>query len=167
MMNAKFTDNASTKIIAFDFDNTLTVGDYFPKIGHPRAYAKQVVNLLYDLGATVLIWTCRDRSKDTPIENNDVGVMQDWLCQHGFKYHDINTCIKYAPFRYEARKIYAHMYVDDKGFGWEDRDDILLDVLVSFLHKCMGYDKYMLAELKCKIIRHEEVDARWVRENCM
>ena len=126
----QFKDNATTKIIAFDFDNTLTDSDIFPHIGKPRKYAKEVVNCLYDLGVTVLIWTCRDKE--------DIFGMQDWLDENGFKYHDINTCIAYAPFHYEARKIYAHMYVDDKGFGWEDRDNIMLDVFMEFAMKHLG-----------------------------
>jgi len=166
-MNKTFTDNALTPIIAFDFDNTLTIGDYFPKIGHPRTYAKKVVNLLHDLGVTVLIWTCRDSSDDVDQYHDDISPAIEWLGKHGFRFHDVNTCIKYAPFHYEARKIYAHMYVDDRAFGWQNRDDILLDVLVEFLYKHMGMDKYKLSELKCKLIRQEEVTAEWVRTNCI
>lgn len=136
-----FKDNATSKIIAFDFDNTLCVGDHFPSIGEPRKYAKQVVNKLHELGVKIIIWTCRDKDIDTIgiVHHNDIKPMEEWLTANEIHYDSVNSVIEFAPFHYEARKIYAHMYVDDKGFGWDDTDEnILLDVFMVFVTKHLG-----------------------------
>jgi hypothetical protein len=167
-MAFKFKDNAPKKIIAIDFDGCLTQDNIFPRCGQPRRYAKEVTNLLHNLDAIVVIWTCRDCGfDDNGISHDDRIPAVDWMEENGIYYDAINTSIKYASWSYEARKIYANMYVDDVGFGWADKDDILLDVLVEFLYKHMGYDRYKLSELKCKLIRGEEVTAEWIRANCI
>lgn len=168
-MNKTFKDNAPAKIVAWDFDNTLTMGDHFPKIGQPRPYGRQVMNLLHDLGVINLIWTCRDRSNNLDDEqHNDIAPAVKWLNDNGYKYHDVNTCIAYAPFHYEARKIYAHMYVDDRAYGWDNNnDEIMLDVMVSFLIKHMDMFPSDAYGIKFKMLNGEEVTAEWVKENCI
>lgn len=133
-------DNTSRPIIAFDFDGTISLGhheDGYPEPGEIRKYAKRVINLLHDCGAVVVIWTCRDSYDDY----DDIQPMRDWLHEHGVKGSAINSSYEYAPFPYESRKIYAHMYVDDRAFGWYDDEDIMLEVLRSFLVHTVGVPK--------------------------
>jgi hypothetical protein len=133
-----FKDNATSKIIAFDFDNTLCVGDHFPNIGEPRKYARQVVNKLHELGVKIVIWTCRDIDRVMDMAD-DIKPMEEWLKSNGIHYDSVNSAIEFAPFHYEARKIYAHMYVDDRAFGWNSEDEnILLDVFMEFAVKHLG-----------------------------
>lgn len=156
-----FSDNADKHIIAFDFDGTLTMVNEFPKCGEPRPFAKEVVNFLYDMGVIVLIWTCRDKGNGY----DDITPMIEWLDEHEFRYCDINTCIEYAPFYYEARKIYAHMYVDDRAYGWKDSYTIIIDVLDKFMESVMEIDKKYRHIIINKIYNGEELDIDGLKEH--
>jgi hypothetical protein len=142
-----FTDNSIAPIIAIDFDGTICIGDGYPDPhnGSVRNYAKEVINLLYDVGVKIVIWTNR---KNVPCTNiKDKLLMKQWLDEMGIKYHKVNESTEFAPFKYYGRKLYAHMFVDDRGFGFNcDDDQIMLKVLYEFLIEIVGCDKLVVRE---------------------
>lgn len=153
IMAFKFKDNATHKIMALDYDGCMTKHNEFPKCGEPREYVGEVVKILRGLGTKIVIWTCRDRLPNPidPLYNdkfNDQEPMIKWLKDNDIEVDGINCSFQYAPWDYEARKIYAHMYVDDMGFGWEDTDEILLDVMVQFMIKHLGIPFTMAYRIK-------------------
>jgi hydroxymethylpyrimidine pyrophosphatase-like HAD family hydrolase len=169
-MVTEFKDNANRPIIAFDFDGTLTTSNTFPEIGQIRNFASEVTQFLHNIGVVIIIWTCRDRSDPDPIRNknrtkhDDIEPIIHWMDRNHIWHDAINNVIQYAPFHYEARKIYAHMYVDDKGFGWYDHEDVLLEVLRSFLVKVLGVKEITADIIVTDIEDGEEVDKDATRE---
>lgn len=128
-VSGEFHDNANKFIIALDFDGTLTMKNVYPDIAKPRRFAREMTYLLHKLGVVVIVWTCRD--------HEDIKLVYNWLNTHNIYYHDVNSVIEHAPFHYESRKIYAHMYVDDMGYGWNDHEYVLVDVAINFMTKIM------------------------------
>lgn len=127
MQIGQFTDNARSPIIAFDFDGTITQENTYPHCGQLRKYVKEVFDMLYKHGVKIVVWTCR--------ETNDKNMIQ-FLCNNDIVYHAINSSIEFAPFDYESRKIYAHMYVDDRAFGFDENDEeIMIKIYVDFMSK--------------------------------
>lgn len=97
-------------IIAVDFDGTLHTGNW-PGIGAPAPYAKEVMQGLKDEGHYLIIWTCRERERQTEMVN--------WLLENGIPFDRIN---EHKPgsvelYGYASRKVYAHLYIDDKQVG--------------------------------------------------
>ncbi len=97
-------------IIAIDFDGTLHTGKY-PNIGTPQPYSVQVMNELHADGHYLIIWTCRENQQQTDMIN--------WLLEHKIPFHRIND---HAPemaklYKNNSRKVYAHLYIDDKQVG--------------------------------------------------
>lgn len=134
-----FIDNSIAPIIAIDFDGTICIGDGGypdPHGGMLRPYAKEVINFLYDIGVKVVIWTNRKNIKGTDIK--DKLLMKQWLDEMGIKYHTVNDSTKFAPYKYYGRKLYAHMFVDDRGFGWHETNVIMLSMLYDFLSHIVG-----------------------------
>ena len=156
-----FDDISRTHIIAFDFDGTLTMTNTFPDIGEPRPFAKQVVNLLHDIGVTVLIWTCRDADDI----HDDITPMIKWLKEHDFRYSGINSVIEHSYFPYEARKIYAHMYVDDRAYGWNESHTVMIDVLDEFMKSVMEIDGEYRRAIINRIYNGEELNIDELKEH--
>lgn len=138
-----FIDNSIAPIIAIDFDGTISIGNNAypdPHNGTIRPYAKEVMNFLYDVGVKVVIWTNRKNVKGTDIK--DKLLMKEWLNEMGIHYHTVNDSTQFAPFKYYGRKLYAHMFVDDRGYGFDVNDKyIMLNVLRTFLMDIVGCDK--------------------------
>ena len=136
-MRMTFNDNAEFPIIAIDFDGTINIENTYPDIGQFRKYAKEVINFMYDIGIKVVIWTSRDMGIDHDGHSvyDDITPMILCLNANGIKYSAINRSIQFSPFHYQGRKIYAHMYVDDRAYGFDSEDeDIMLKVMKFFLH---------------------------------
>ena len=134
-----FIDNSIAPIIAIDFDNTIFIGDSYPDPhgGRLRPYIKEVINFMYDVGIKVVIWTNRKNVKGTDIK--DKLLMKQWLDELGIKYHTVNDSTEFAPFKYYGRKLYAHMFVDDRAYGFNYSDQyIMLKVLYEFLTNIVG-----------------------------
>jgi hypothetical protein len=98
----------------------------------------------------VVVWTCRDK--------HHIPELERFLHDNEIKYTSINSSIKYAPFDYEARKIYAHMYVDDRGFGWKEYEYIMIDVMVEFMTKVMDIPNIMVDKISRSIIKMEDIN---------
>lgn len=139
----KFTDSAEMPIIAIDFDGTINIGgeSNYPMCGRVRPYAKKVMNFMHKLGIKIVIWTSRDVAYNQEERRmyDHLTPMLNFLKDNDVHYDAINKSIQFAPYAYNGRKVYAHMYVDDRAFGWEGsddgNDDIFLKVLDSFLRK--------------------------------
>lgn len=143
----KFTDNANKPILALDFDGTVTVENHFPHFAPLRKYIREVTHALAHYGTIIIIWTCRDKGNG----HDHITPMEQFLNDNNITYHGVNSCIEYAPFMYEARKVYAHMYVDDRGFGWYESDDILLNVMAEFMYKYLGMESHAINEIRLAI----------------
>lgn len=104
-------------IIAVDFDGTLHTGKW-PGIGSPAPYAVEIMNDLKKAGHYLIIWTCREGKQQTEMVN--------WLLENGIPFDRINDHHPDSIKTYggDARKVYAHLYVDDKQVGglpmWRD-----------------------------------------------
>jgi predicted mannosyl-3-phosphoglycerate phosphatase (HAD superfamily) len=100
-------------IIAIDFDGTIVEHKY-PEIGELLPNAKEVINELYDLGYTIIIWTCRSNQNSS---SDDLEKMVLFLKENGIKFNYVN---KNEPFIWGCKpKIYADIYIDDRGVFWE------------------------------------------------
>lgn len=160
MKPSHFKDNARAPIIAMDFDETISIGNSYPNCGTPRKYAKEVMNFLVDIGCHVVIWTSRDIAinQETRQVYDDLSVMIDWLNEHNIKYSAINKSIQFAPFHYNGRKIYAHLYVDDRSLGWDHDDEfIMFRVLSSILNMVGIKDNEIINTTIFEIISRREI----------
>jgi len=99
------------KIIAVDFDGTITRSDTFPNIGEPRW---EVINFIKNrkaLGDIIILYTCREG----PELVEAVRTAQSW----GIEFDYVNeSCPERAKqFGYSSRKIGADLYIDDKSLN--------------------------------------------------
>lgn len=97
-------------IIAVDFDGTLCSGPY-PAIGDPVPDAVKIMQMLHDDGHTLIIWTCRCG-----------GLLIDainWMLQNKIPFDRVNDHdpLNLEKYKSHARKVYAHVYIDDKNVG--------------------------------------------------
>ena len=97
-------------IIAVDFDGTLCMGTY-PEIGSPKPYAVEVMNKLKADGHYLILWTCRRGERLEEAIN--------CMLEQGIPFDRINAHdpVNLALYGDDARKVYAHCYIDDKQVG--------------------------------------------------
>ena len=104
-------------IIAVDFDGTIHDGQW-PRIGEAMPGAREAINALRAEGHYIIIWTCREGRQQTEMVN--------WLLEKDIGFDRINDHRpdEVAAYDSNARKVYAHCYVDDKNVGgmlpWKD-----------------------------------------------
>ncbi len=109
-------------IIAIDFDGTISRGK-FPAIDGIQPYAKETINNLFDRGHYIIINTCRSGDQLLNAIN--------WMLDQGIKFHRINDNdpVNTTKYSSNSRKIYAHVYIDDKQVGglpqWTDIFDYI------------------------------------------
>jgi hypothetical protein len=109
-------------IIAVDFDKTLHTGEW-PLIGAPVPYAVDVMNRLKSDGHYLIIWTCREAELLTKAVN--------WMKEKGIPFDRVNDnvpgCV--GQYGYNARKVFADVYIDDQQLGglptWNEIYDII------------------------------------------
>jgi hypothetical protein len=97
-------------IIAVDFDGTLHTGRW-PEIGSPAPYVQEVLQQLRYEGHYLIIWTCR--AGDELVE------AINWLLENNIPFDRVNDNPPGQTTGYgnNSRKVYAHLYVDDKQVG--------------------------------------------------
>ena len=95
-------------IIAVDFDGTLHTGEY-PEIGAPAPYAIETMRRLKADGHTIITWTCREGQLQTNMIN--------WLLKKGIPFDQINENVGWEQYGYNARKVNADVYIDDRNVG--------------------------------------------------
>lgn len=95
------------KIIAVDFDGTLCE-DKWPEIGKPNLPLILYLRRQQRKGAKIILWTCR--------EGIEAANAILWCLNHGL---NPDACNENLPevieeFGGDCRKIFAHVYIDDK-----------------------------------------------------
>lgn len=97
-------------IIAVDFDGTLHLGK-FPAIGIPAPDAIKVMKQLKADGHYLIINTARG--------GDDLLNAINWLLDKGVPFDRVNDNypVNVGKYGNNSRKIYAHLYVDDRQVG--------------------------------------------------
>lgn len=116
-------------IIAVDFDGTLHLGK-FPDIGIPVPNAKRVMGQLKKDGHYLIINTSRS--------GDDLLNAINWLLENGIPFDRVNDNCPANVKKYgsNSRKIYAHLYVDDRQVGglppWDNIYEEIRSLEVKF-----------------------------------
>jgi len=96
-------------IIAVDFDGTL-VDHRYPEIGAVKEGAKEAMKAFKKAGHKIVVWTCRAGQEEQNV--------RQFLLQNDVPFDSVNTPAPGADLG--TRKIYADVYIDDKGIRFED-----------------------------------------------
>ena len=92
------------KVIAIDFDGTITEDSPYPIMGMIREDAKIYIQKLYEKGYTLILWTCRSgcylQEAESVLKLADI-----------YKYFDY---IDSTKIPYPSRKIVADFYIDNR-----------------------------------------------------
>lgn len=107
-------------IIAVDFDGTL-VDHKFPDIGALKPGAKEALAAFKKAGHKIAIWTCRSGEQERAV--------RVFLNENDIPFDTVNSPAPGADLG--TRKIYADVYIDDKGFRFEDNWDELRRLLTG------------------------------------
>lgn len=101
-------------VIAVDFDGTV-VDHEFPRIGALKPGAREALMAFRKAGHKIIIWTCRHGQHEKDVRT--------FLNDHDIPFDTINNPIMGADLG--TRKVYADLYIDDKGIRFEDNWDEL------------------------------------------
>ncbi len=95
------------KIIAVDFDGTLSIGKW-PDIGEPNVRLIEDLKLRRQRGDKLILWTCRT--------NELLTAAVEWCRAFGLEFDAVNENLPeiVEAFGGDSRKIYADEYIDDK-----------------------------------------------------
>lgn len=116
-------------ILAIDFDGTICHGTY-PAIEGMQPHAAEAIANFYTSGHYIIIWTCRTGEPLLAAIN--------WLLENNIPFHRVNAGNpdNIAKYGNEGKKIYAHVYIDDKnlgGFpGWKEAESLIKEMNVTF-----------------------------------
>lgn len=105
-------------IIATDFDGILCE-NAFPEIGKPNYRIISLVRQLIDLGAEVILWTCRCEG--------ELKAAVDWCSDYGLHFCAVNDDAPSNKTQYKGvykdppRKVYADIYIDDHDLEFAGR----------------------------------------------
>jgi histidinol phosphatase-like enzyme len=115
-------------IIAIDFDGTI-VADQYPEIGQLKPNAKEVIQQLKEDGHYIIIWTCRTGTRMYQV--------RDFLNEQEIPFDQINKSNPDNVEKYgiDTRKVYADVYIDDKGLHELPEDWIDIYVMIESKHK--------------------------------
>lgn len=122
-------------IIAVDFDGTLHMGA-FPDIGTITPDARAMMQKLKEDGHYIIINTCRCGNEELAAIN--------WLLEQNIPFDRVNdnNPSNTAKYGSNSRKVYAHVYVDDKQVGglppWKDIYKYIQDVEAAYLKQTAG-----------------------------
>lgn len=109
------------KIIAIDFDGTLTSTNKFPNIGPIREGASYYTNLWHEHGFFIIIWTCRYLPEH-------VDDMVTFLRENNVYFDTVNSNYPDLDFQ-PYPKIFANYYLDDRSIpkfhGFAEADKII------------------------------------------
>lgn len=102
------------KIIAVDFDGTLTCNGRWPSIGEPNIALITALRNRKQKGDKLILWTCRE------------GTLLDkailWCEEQGLVLDAVNANLPeiIAGYGNDSRKIFADWYIDDKSMNLQD-----------------------------------------------
>lgn len=106
-----------SKVIAIDFDETITDNTPYPITGVVRPKAKEYITKLYDKGYVLVLWTCRSGKYLT----DAINVLSENDLLDKFTLINGDTMVRQIP----SRKIVADFYIDDRScMGEIDWDKI-------------------------------------------
>lgn len=109
------------KIIAVDFDGTI-VEDNFPHIGKIKQEVLNKIKKWKAEGHTIIIWTCRT--------GEFLDKAKKFLDKYNIPYDAINeNCNNPFGDKQNPRKVYAHIYLDDKALNVDDLEGFNIDTL--------------------------------------
>ncbi len=92
------------KIVAIDFDGTITTKNEFPKINEIRPHAKEVIDFLQnELGCFCYLWTCRT--------GKSLDEAKEFLKKNGIELNAYNE----GPST-GSPKLIADVYIDDAAY---------------------------------------------------
>ena len=102
------------KILAIDFDGTITVRSRFPEIGEPRIEFIEWLKSQQEEGAKLVLWTCRTgQLLDEAVK----------FCESfKLRFDAVNDNLPEIKeqFGENPRKVFAHVYIDDASVvPWE------------------------------------------------
>ena len=111
-------------IIAIDFDGTI-VTDQYPAIGQLKPNAKEVIQQLKAEGHYIIIWTCR--------ANDAMHHVHEFLIEQQIPFDRINKNNPENVKQYgsDTRKVYADVYIDDKGLHELPEDWIDIYIMIE------------------------------------
>ena len=97
-------------VIAIDFDGTLAETRW-PKIVKPNEDIVDFIKLMYGLGASIILWTCRSE--------NYLDDALEWCKTQELEFDYINehTDEALAAFESCSNKVSADIYIDDKAYN--------------------------------------------------
>lgn len=100
-------DDMENKIIAVDFDGTLSYGNW-PGVGKPNRHLIEELLKLQRLGNKIILWTCR--------EGEALSNAVEWCKQFDLIFDAINDNLPEIKKKYgnNSRKINCDIYIDDK-----------------------------------------------------
>ena len=107
-------------IIAIDFDGTIVDHEY-PEIGSLKYGAVKALKSFKKAGHQIIIWTCR--------QGDDERQVRLFLRKNKIPFDTVNTPI--PGFDLATRKIYADVYIDDKGIKYANNWDEIRKLLTG------------------------------------
>lgn len=125
-------------IIAVDFDGTLYKGHQFPEIGEPRTWLIELLKQWQMLGCKLILWTCREDVDEGDIAEYSPRLYLteaiEWCKEHGLKFDAVNQ--NYIETRdpsiKTSRKVFAHLYIDDRSILFDDKQEHLISTDAVF-----------------------------------
>lgn len=119
-------------IISIDFDGTIVRGTY-PAIDGLMPYAKEIIRHLKADGHYLIINTCRNGA----IAIDAVNYLLEQKIP--FDRFNDNEPTNIAKYNSNSRKIYAHVYIDDKQVGglppWLTIYEMIQELEIKYLTK--------------------------------
>ncbi len=114
-------------LVSIDFDGTI-VKHAFPDIGEEQPGAFEVMKKLQAAGHRLMLNTCRENEKKRDYLTEAIAFCK----KNGVEFRSVNQNHQDDEFRDKVgRKMYAHVYIDDRnlgGFpGWKAVADELLN----------------------------------------
>lgn len=96
------------RIIAVDFDGTLSCNALWPALGLPNKKLIACLKTRKEMGDKLILWTCRNGE----LLNEAV----EWCKKHGLEFDAVNENIPevIALYGNDSRKVSADLYIDDK-----------------------------------------------------
>lgn len=101
------------KVVAVDFDGTI-VTEAFPNIGEIKHETVLLMKVLREKGHNIVIWTARS--------GKFLEEAEEFLILNGIPYDYINENPEDEFYKRgeQGRKIFAHIYLDDRAYNIED-----------------------------------------------
>ncbi len=109
------------KVIAVDFDGTITDKNNFPECGELKPYVKEALQSIAENGNVICIWTCR----------NGIYLYEaiDYLNKNEIPYNFVNKS-PLDKVNHGCRKIIADYYIDDRNIfskiNWKEIEEYFL-----------------------------------------